>query len=103
MCSLDSLDSLEILVQLPRGRRRRALVERTRYIAVLLTRDGVPPSCRASVHSSVTMRRIPFFFAMHVTDREPKPSGLLTGVVATNRCVPKKDERSCIVLMSTLN
>ena len=60
------------------------------------TLDGVPPSDLASVHSSVTITRIPFFLAIAVTERVALllPAGLLViGDAARTLALPRKAER----------
>ena len=53
-------------------------------------RDGVAPSGRASVHSSVTIHRMPFFLAMLVTCRGADAMGVAGGAVHSHIWVPKK-------------
>lgn len=62
-----------------------------RKTAKTRTLDGVPPSDLASVHSKVTMTRIPFFLAMHVTERVALPEDVM-GLIAAGRtlALPRK-------------
>lgn len=62
--------------------------------------DGVAPSARASVHSKVTIILIPFFLAMHVTERvapEETEAGIAGRAARATRAVPTKALQSCIV------
>lgn len=52
-------------------------------------RDGVPPSVRASVHSSVTMHRMPFFLAMLVTWRGAEAAGFVGAAMVSLSRLPK--------------
>ena len=58
-------------------------------------REGVAPSPRASVHSSVTMMRVPFFLAMQVTCRGAWALGLAACTDVTKER-PRKADVSCI-------
>lgn len=62
--------------------------------------DGVAPSPRASVHSKVTIIRVPFFFAMQVTWRVAAGDCLTAGATEVTNCLPTKVPRSCIVNIS---
>jgi len=62
-------------------------------------RRTTTPSPRASVHSSVTMQRTPFFFAIHVTSRGPEALG---GATATLKLAgARKELRSCMISTET--